>query len=201
MDRSDGRGHYTNAIARDYLLDPVPQAITGFHLSMPGYEPTALLERPDLAESLGVGRVFVKEEARRFGLPSFKMVGASWAIYQTLIARTNEPCRHWSVEKLAVLFGGSEGLKLVCATDGNHGRAVSHMARLLNLSAHVFVPTQIGQRAKEAILGEGAELTEVDDAYDNVVIEAVVAAKAEPKAIIVQDTAWIGIRTNSPLDC
>ncbi|WP_308465507.1 pyridoxal-phosphate dependent enzyme [Rathayibacter soli] len=181
-----------NARTQDYVTPAVPREITDFHVQLPGYQSTELRECPELAAGLGVGRVFVKEEAERFGLPSFKMVGASWAVYQTLVARTEDPDRGWTFDELATRFGGDAGLTLVCATDGNHGRAVAHMARLLRLDAHIFVPAQIGQRAKDGILGEGATLTECDAPYDDVVAQARAAAAADPQAILVQDTAWDG---------
>lgn len=191
-DYSEPATWYVNPAARQFRTDPAPAGILDFHRGLPGYEVTALRESSGLAESLGVGRVFVKEEARRFGLPAFKMVGASWAIHKALAERTEDPDFDWTFEDLAERFGGPGGLKLVCATDGNHGRAVAHTAKLLDLAAHVFVPAEIGQRAKEGILGEGAELTEVDAPYDDVVIQATAAADSDPDAMMVQDTAWEG---------
>lgn len=191
-DYSEPPTWYVNPAAREFKTPPAPAEVLDFHRRLPGYEVTALRESPGLADSLGVGRVFVKEEARRFGLPAFKMVGASWAIHRALSTRTEDPEYDWTFDDLAERFGGAGGLKLVCATDGNHGRAVAHTAKLLNLSAHVFVPAEIGQRAKEEILGEGAELSEVNKPYDDVVLQATAAADADPDALMVQDTAWEG---------
>ena len=42
---------------------------------------------PQLAAELGVGRVFVKEESQRFGLPAFKILGASYAVSRALSQR------------------------------------------------------------------------------------------------------------------
>src|SRR5437773_472960 len=64
-----------------------PAAATGapaFHAELPGYRPTELTELPALAEELGVGRVFVKDESTRMGLGAFKVLGASWAIARLL---------------------------------------------------------------------------------------------------------------------
>lgn len=191
-DYSERPTWYVNASAREFRTEPAPAEVLDFHCRLPGYEVTALRESAGLADSLGVGRVFVKEEARRFGLPAFKMVGASWAIHKALAERTEDPDFDWTFEDLAERFGGPGGLKLVCATDGNHGRAVAHTAKLLDLAAHVFVPAEIGQRAKEGILSEGAELTEVNAPYDDVVIQATAAADSDPNAMMVQDTAWQG---------
>ncbi|MEO6826663.1 MAG: diaminopropionate ammonia-lyase [Microbacteriaceae bacterium] len=182
---------YIRPGARHFRTKSAPMGISDFHLRAPGYQQSALRECPELAQELGVGRVYVKEEASRFGLPSFKMVGASWAVYRILADRTQDPEREWTFQELADQFSDS-GLTLICATDGNHGRAVAHMAKLFGLKAHVFVPAQIGKRAKEGILSEGAELTEIDAAYDHVVPVAAEAAAADENAIMVQDTAWEG---------
>ncbi|MEO7123596.1 MAG: diaminopropionate ammonia-lyase [Lacisediminihabitans sp.] len=192
VDTSISAEWYISDEASEFTTPVVAQEVMDFHLSLSGYQPTKLHDRPELAASLGVARVFVKEESERFGLPSFKMVGASWAVYRMLAGRTEDPERDWTFDELARRFGGAGGLTLVCATDGNHGRAVAHMAALFNLSAHIFVPAQIGQRAKDGILSEGAELTQVDAAYDDVVLRARAAADADPQAILVQDTAWDG---------
>ena len=55
-----------------------------FHQSLPGYAPTPLVPLPALAAELGVGRVLVKDESSRLGLPAFKVLGASWACHQVL---------------------------------------------------------------------------------------------------------------------
>ena len=181
---------YLNPTARSFSCDPAPGAVLDFHRGMPGYEPTALRACPALAAELGVGQVFVKEESHRFGLPAFKMVGASWALYRELANRSGEPDRNWTFAELAAHFAGS--LTLVCATDGNHGRAVAHTAALLGLPARVFVPARIGRAAKEGIIGEGAELVELEAPYDDVVVRAASDVESDPAAVLVQDTAWPG---------
>ena len=57
----------------------------GFHASMPGYAPTPLRAAPVTAKALGVAEVLVKDESSRLGLPSFKVLGASWAVYRALL--------------------------------------------------------------------------------------------------------------------
>src|SRR5215475_745392 len=58
-----------------------------FHRRLPGYRVSPLVEAPRLAEILGVAKVFVKDETSRFELPSFKILGASWATYAALRER------------------------------------------------------------------------------------------------------------------
>ncbi|GAA2350682.1 diaminopropionate ammonia-lyase [Streptomyces cuspidosporus] len=164
--------------ARGWRCAPAPAEVRGFHAALPGYSPTPLTELPSLATELGVGRVFVKDESCRLGLPAFKALGASWAVHRVLAE------------------GAADGAEprpvtLVTATDGNHGRAVARTARLLGQRAHVFVPRGVHPGAVAAIAAEQAEVTEVAGVYDEAVRLAAEAAAA-PDAVLVQDTAWPG---------
>ena len=99
---------YSSPAARYWTGPPAPCDAYAFHRSLPGYAPTPLVPVPAIAAELGVGRVLVKDESSRLGLPAFKILGASWACRQVLE-------RH-------------PAATLVTATDGNHGRAVARMA-------------------------------------------------------------------------
>ncbi|MFH8801110.1 diaminopropionate ammonia-lyase [Streptomyces sp. NPDC017936] len=164
--------------ARTWRCGPAPAAVRDFHAALPGYSPTPLTELPPLAAELGAGRLFVKDESRRLGLPAFKALGASWAVHRVLTERA---------------AGGAEPgpVTLVTATDGNHGRAVARTARLLGQRAHVLVPQGVHPRAVAAIVAEQARVTEVPGPYDEAVRLAAEAATG-PDAVLVQDTAWPG---------
>ncbi|MCT9092327.1 diaminopropionate ammonia-lyase [Streptomyces sp. ASQP_92] len=164
--------------ARAWRCGPAPAEVRNFHATLPGYASTPLSELPVLARELGVGRVFVKDESCRLGLPAFKALGASWAVHRVLAERAASGAR-------------PSPLTLVTATDGNHGRAVAHVARLLGQHAHVFVPRGVHPRAVAAIVAERARVTEVAGPYDEAVRLAAEAA-ASADAVLVQDTAWPG---------
>ena len=53
----------------------------------PGYAPTRVVDAPALAAELGLAPLSVKDESHRLGLPSFKILGASWAVYRLLVGR------------------------------------------------------------------------------------------------------------------
>lgn len=162
-----------------------------FHRKLPGYWPTPLGESPALAAACGVSRVFLKVEAARLGLPAFKILGASWATFQTLASRLETPLRPWSsLEELVPQFAPLRPLTLVTATDGNHGRAVARVARWFQLGARIFVPQGTVRARIEAIAGEGAEVIVVDGHYDDAVRAA--AAEEGPGTLVVSDTSWPG---------
>ena len=160
--------------ARAWRCAPIPAEVRAFHASLPGYMPTRLVEMPAIARELGVGRVFVKDESARLGLPAFKALGASWAIHRALAERPS-----------------AGPVTLVAATDGNHGRAVARTARLLGHRAIIHTAPGIHPAAIAAIEGEGAEVVLGATDYDDAVREAARTAD-RPGAILVQDMAWEG---------
>ena len=166
---------FARPAARAWTCAPAPTAgIRAFHARLPGYAPTPLREVPAIAAELGVGRVFVKDESARMGLAAFKVLGASWAVHQVLSRRD-----------------AAGPVTLMAATDGNHGRALAWMARLLGQRAHVFVPSGVHPTAVAAIAAEGAQVTEITGTYDDAVRIAAKAAR-EPDAELVQDAGWPG---------
>ncbi|MGW2006440.1 diaminopropionate ammonia-lyase [Streptomyces nigrescens] len=177
--------------ARTWTCPPAPSEVHGFHASLPGYAPTPLTELPSLAAELKVGRVFVKDESCRLGLPAFKALGASWAVHRTLAERADLAERSGLANRAGSQEAGGP-VTLVTATDGNHGRAVARMARLLGQRAHVFVPEGVHPAATAAIAAEEARVTEVAGNYDEAVRQAADAVAATPAAVLIQDTAWPG---------
>jgi diaminopropionate ammonia-lyase len=142
-----------------------------------------------------VGRVFVKDESTRLGLPAFKVLGASWGVAQVLAA-SSTPGEAGGAAGLTVAAlrraAADHPVELVTATDGNHGRAVAWMGRLLGLKARVFVPRVVPAEASGPIAAEGAAVTVVDGPYDRAVELAAAHAAAGHGRALVQDTAWPG---------
>lgn len=143
-----------------------------FHRALPGYAPTPLVPRPDLAAELGIGGLWVKDESPRFGLQAFKGLGASFAVHR-------------------LLQGAARPAGLATATDGNHGRAVAWAARRAGLPARVFVPAHTVAARVANIEREGAAVEVVDGDYDAAVQAADRFARAHGWAL-VQDTAYAG---------
>jgi len=183
-----------NPNAGEILAGSYPdRAPLRFHRRLPGYEETPLVDAPGLADALGVGKVYVKDESSRLGLPAFKVLGASWAVYRVLEERLGVEGfgDYWEEvgdlhEKLEPLLP----LSLVAATDGNHGRAVARVARLLGLGAKIFVPGNMTVARREAIAGEGAEVILVEGTYDEAVERS--AEEEGEDALVISDMSWRG---------
>src|SRR5689334_3206312 len=73
---------------RSSVVPPVGSSDpSSFHRRLPGYVPTPLVAAPGLASSMGLASLHVKVESSRVGLPAFKILGASWAVYRLLCSR------------------------------------------------------------------------------------------------------------------
>ncbi len=174
---------------------PGPE-VNAFHRRLPGYAPSPVHDVPPLADAAGVARVLVKDESSRMGLPAFKILGASWATYRVLCDRLAaagvEGYPVWdTLPDLAALVARHLGpLRLVAATDGNHGRAVARMAKLLGLSATILVPDGTAPARIGGIAAEGAEVIVVPGTYDDAVAES--AAMAGERDLVISDTSWPG---------
>jgi diaminopropionate ammonia-lyase len=166
-------------------------AVHAFHQRLPGYAPTPLRDMPALAAACGVGRVLVKDESSRLGLPAFKILGASWATYGVLCDRLGEEPSWSTLDDLAKIVADRLGpLRLVAATDGNHGRAVARMAKLLGLSATILVPDGTADARIDGIESEGAEVIVVPGTYDDAVTLS--AGMAGEQDLVISDTSWPG---------
>ncbi|MGD0700385.1 MAG: pyridoxal-phosphate dependent enzyme [Trebonia sp.] len=182
--------------ARGWTCEPPDTGAAAFHRGLPGYAATPLVEAPGLAAELGVGRLFIKDESARFDLRAFKFLGASWAGFRAVAARTGYAGPATLDGLRAHLrgrgIGGDAGLSLVTATDGNHGRAVARTARLLGLPARVYLPRVAPAAVIDRISAEGARITVADSDYDGAVGAARADADSAAGGLLIQDTAWPG---------
>ena len=146
---------------------------------------------PDVAAQLGVRRVLAKNESSRLGLPSFKMLGASWGTYKALCNKIGYEPKAWeSIDEFAQAVSPLCPMTLATATDGNHGRALAHIARLLGFQAQIWVPGNTAEARIEAIRAEGASVAIVDGGYDDAVAAA--AKAGGERTLVVSDISWDG---------
>jgi diaminopropionate ammonia-lyase len=176
--------------ARDPAWAPTPgleAEAQRLHRRLGGYAPTRLVEAPSVAAELGLGRVLLKDESARFGLPAFKALGASWAAAWAVARWLGAP--ELATDPEALRARGPR-LTLVCATEGNHGRAVARTAAVLGLAAHVVVPGRTARQRVEAIEAEGAHVERIDGDYDAAIEHA--AGLAADDRLVIADTSWAG---------
>ncbi|MCC4723375.1 diaminopropionate ammonia-lyase [Salinicoccus sp. RF5] len=165
------------------------EAVKMFHESVPGYDETPLVHLDNLAESMGVGNIFVKDESKRFGLNAFKGLGGIYAVAEYF--RNHERIEFDGFDGLLSALENRPPVTFATATDGNHGKGLAWAASLLGQQAKVFMPEGSEASRLEAIRELGAEAEIMNLNYDDTV-ERVAALAEEHGWVLVQDTAWPG---------
>ncbi|KAI7212732.1 tryptophan synthase beta subunit-like PLP-dependent enzyme [Hortaea werneckii] len=169
-------------------------AIATFHEQLPDYAETQLHALPSLAQELGFSHIFLKDESTRFGLPSFKIAGASWAVHRAICQRIGLPPSSTSLSALrqALAAQSSDPINLIACTDGNWGRAVARMCRILDVSVAIYVPAFMNSYTQSKIRDEGTEVIVVPEGSYDDAISTVQERARETGALLVMDTSWPG---------
>jgi diaminopropionate ammonia-lyase len=144
------------------------QAVAAFAPHLP---PTPLHDAQALARALGLSQLLIKDETHRWGLNAFKITGVSYALEQ------------WC-GRLGVQTGD---VTIVCASAGNHGRAVARAARDRRVPCRVYLPADALQARVAAIRSEGAEIVQISGSYEEAVERAARDA-VESGSLLVSDT-------------
>ena len=165
-----------------------------FHQSFPQYAVTPLAKLGGMAQYLGLGGFYVKDESYRFGLNAFKVLGGSFAMARYVAEQLGRDVSEMTYDYLT-----SQTLKdefgqatFFTATDGNHGRGVAWAANKLGQKAVVLMPKGTVQTRFDNIAREGAKVTIEEVNYDECVRRANALAEQTEHGVMVQDTAWDG---------
>ena len=164
-----------------------------FHESFLEYDETPLIDLKELAEKIGLGGIYLKDESYRFGLNAFKVLGGSFAMGRYLAEKLGEDIDDLPYEKMTCKEVKDKlgDITFVTATDGNHGRGVAWTANRLNQKSVVFMPKGSSIKRLNNIKAEGAEASITELNYDDAVRLANKYAE-EHNGVIIQDTAWKG---------
>jgi diaminopropionate ammonia-lyase len=132
---------------------------------------TPLVKLDELAKALGVSKLMVKDESKRFGLNAFKVLGGSYCIGKYIANRLNLPEEKFN---FATLVSDEVKLELgeltfVTATDGNHGRGVAWTANRLGHKSVVFMPEGTVPERLENIRKLGSDASIQPMNYDDCV--------------------------------
>ena len=174
-------------------LDEIAKA-RAFHESFPQYSVTPLTKLDKMADFLGLGEVYIKDESYRFGLNAFKVLGGSFAMARYIAQQTGKdvselPYNVLTSDQLREEFGQAT---FFTATDGNHGRGVAWAANKLGQKSVVLMPKGSTQTRLNNILAENAVATIEEVNYDECVRMANDMAMKTENGVMVQDTAWEG---------
>lgn len=189
--------HYERKEAQQFAVEQFgvrnAKKVNAFHRGFPGYAITPLVRLEALAEQLGVARIHVKDESRRFGLNAFKGLGGSYCIGKYIADRLGKDIGELSYEMLSAPETKARlgTLIFVTATDGNHGRGIAWTANILGHKSVVYMPKGSARERLENIRALGADASITEYNYDDAVRFASAAAEKNGW-IFVQDTAWPG---------
>jgi diaminopropionate ammonia-lyase len=147
-------------------------ATLAFHRSLPAYAVTPCVELAELARELAVSSVVVKNEQSRLGLPSFKLLGSSWAVHERIRRRIGRPAGE--VLTLARLREEvrTAHATLCTASDGNYGRSIAALSQLLWCESVIFLPADTVAARVADVRMHGARVELVDGSYDDTVAAA-----------------------------
>ena len=141
-----------------------------FHHSLDCYKESPLINLENLSNKLNISKLCVKDESKRFDLNAFKVLGASYAVFETLKKYPNT--------------------SVFCtATDGNHGKAVAWSSRRYGKKTIVYVPNDTSSLRIEAIETFGATVHKLDLNYEQTCNYASKMSK-KMNWQLIQDTSW-----------
>ena len=162
----------------------------------PGYAPTPLVSLVGLAEALGLGALFYKQEGDRFGLRSFKPLGGAYAVQRCLMRIVAEQTGRDVIEPGEILERAHvetvSRVTVTAATDGNHGRSVAWGARMFGCRCVIFINEAVTASREQAIAAYGAEVCRNPGSYDDAVRTAFETARREGWHVI-PDTCHGGV--------
>tara|TARA_B100000700_G_scaffold317111_1_gene407894 strand:+ start:34 stop:1161 length:1128 start_codon:yes stop_codon:yes gene_type:complete len=133
------------------------------------YTPTPLVSLNKLNEKLGLGKIYYKDESKRFHLKSFKALGGAYAVEE--------------------IIKGNDKNVISTATAGNHGRSVAWGSQKNGLKCKIFISEFVSESRAEVMRSFGADVIRVKGNYEDSLNECIKQSNKNNWQI-VQDVAW-----------
>lgn len=166
------------------ICDTLPsrdaQAVAKLLALCPAHTTTPLRDMADLALSLGIKSLHIKDERTRMGLGSFKALGAAYAIAHD--AAETSPT-DWST--------ALTGRTYVTASAGNHGMSVAAGARIFGAKAVIYLAHTVPKAFAARLTAQGAQVAWHGDDYEASMVAAQRAA-TDNGWILLSDSTWDG---------
>ena len=171
----------------------IARTARAFHRQIPGYKTSPLVSLTNLSQMLGVDSIWVKDEAQRLELNSFKVMGGSFAMFrliqQKLGMKDDEITYDYLLSKECKKKLGD--MTFASATDGNHGRGLAWATNKLGFKCMIYVHSATSQPRIDAIAKFGATVKVIKGNYDDAVRQCNEDAKKNGWQV-VSDTSWPG---------
>ncbi|WP_240931770.1 diaminopropionate ammonia-lyase [Parasedimentitalea denitrificans] len=159
-----------------------------------GYAATPLVDLGSLASTLSISQILYKHEGPRFGLGSFKALGAAYAALRVLQREVSRQIGQGA--SLSSIRSGEHAeicsqITLVSATDGNHGRSLAWGCQRFGAPCRIYIHAEVSEGRAQAMRDLGAKVIRIDGDYDASV--ALARDEAEQNGwFVVSDTSWPG---------
>ena len=184
----------SNSQQQNYIASTNYQAVQKLLDLCPIAKTTPLHHASNLAETLGVGNLYLKDERVRMGLGSFKALGASYVIASMAAKKltdgvlSSENLQAISAEQWQTALND---MTFITASAGNHGLSLAAGARIFGAKAVIYlaktVPTDFATRLRDF----GAEVVIEGDDYD-ASLAAAMTASQENGWFLLADGTWEG---------
>jgi diaminopropionate ammonia-lyase len=158
----------------------------------PVAQQTPLIDSPEIAGALGVGKVYLKDERERMGLGSFKASGAAYVI-ASAAAEIIQADPDMSLDNISAkqLHHCLNGKTYVCASAGNHGLSVAAGAKVFGARAVIYLSETVPESFAERLRSYDAEVVRAGAHYE-ASMAAAAARAADEGWILLSDSSWPG---------
>ncbi|MEN0042015.1 MAG: pyridoxal-phosphate dependent enzyme [Pseudomonadota bacterium] len=154
----------------------LPQALLAH---CPAHAATPMIEAQALADDLGIGALYIKDERARMGLGSFKALGAA-AVIADEAAQVAD-----SVPDRSAL----DGRTYVTASAGNHGMSVAAGAAIFGAKAIIYLAETVPTAFAERLRDKGADVR-IEGAEYEASMAAAEKCAVEEGATLLSDSSW-----------
>ncbi|MEM7303663.1 MAG: diaminopropionate ammonia-lyase [Pseudomonadota bacterium] len=152
----------------------------------PAHQTTDLVARSDLANELGIAKLFIKDESKRMGLGSFKALGGAFAVAQHLHEQSGS-FELVSPEAKAQVARET----FITASAGNHGLSVAAGANVFGAQSVIVLSRTVPESFADRIRALNAKVEWVDGDYEASVEHARSLAKKNGWYLLA-DGSWEG---------
>lgn len=143
-----------------------------FHKSLNTYNETPLRCYKNI---FGIKKLYIKDESKRLGGCSFKILGVSYAIHKLLINGQL-----------------TKDMVLCCTSDGNHGESLAYVCKYIYpFKCNIFLPKNISNDRVKRIKLLDASVFIIDKTYDET-IEYLQHLSNKNNWKIISDQSWDG---------
>lgn len=171
----------------------IARTARNFHRQIPGYKTSPLVSLTNLSQMLGVDSLWVKDEAQRLELNSFKVMGGSFAMFRLIQKKLGKKDDEMTYEYLMSKDCKKKlgDMTFASATDGNHGRGLAWACNKLGYKCMIYVHSATSQPRIDAIAKFGATVKVIKGNYDDAVRQCNEDANKNGWQV-VSDTSWDG---------